>query len=82
LINKTLRLRVFAGPNGSGKSTIINSVKDHEVNGKKVDFGYYINADELLKKLSKSPIFFSDFNIITTRNEFIGIATESLQNRG
>ena len=37
---------MFAGPNGSGKSSIIEQVK------KLVNFGYYINADELQYKLN------------------------------
>ncbi len=37
---------MFAGPNGSGKSSIIEQVK------KLVNFGYYINADELQYELN------------------------------
>ncbi len=48
-----LRLRVFAGPNGSGKTTIIDAVRKARVNGKAVDFGVYINADEIAKALTK-----------------------------
>lgn len=43
---QTLRLRVFAGPNGSGKTTIIDAVRKARVNGRPVDFGVYVNADE------------------------------------
>ena len=46
-----LRLRVFAGPNGSGKSTIINDVRRASVNGRPIDFGIYINADDLAQRL-------------------------------
>ena len=42
------RLRMFAGPNGSGKSTIINLIKQ------KVDFGVYLNADDIEGELKKS----------------------------
>lgn len=50
---RSLRLRVFAGPNGSGKTTIIEEVRKARVNGRKVDFGVYINADEIAKALGK-----------------------------
>jgi ABC-type cobalamin/Fe3+-siderophores transport system ATPase subunit len=49
--SQELRLRVFAGPNGSGKSTIIKSVKNTGVNGHPIDFGYYINADDIYRGL-------------------------------
>jgi len=42
------RLRVFAGPNGSGKSTILNQIKT------KVDFGVYLNADDIEAELRSS----------------------------
>ncbi|MCF6223964.1 MAG: zeta toxin family protein, partial [Flavobacteriaceae bacterium] len=42
------RLRMFAGPNGSGKSTIFNRLKD------KIDFGFYLNADEIELKLKEN----------------------------
>jgi predicted ABC-type ATPase len=45
-MQKNKRLRIFAGPNGSGKSTLFNELK------KSYDPGYFINADELEKKLS------------------------------
>ncbi len=50
---RSLRLRVFAGPNGSGKTTIIEQVRKARVNGRSVDFGVYINADEIAKALGK-----------------------------
>lgn len=50
---RSLRLRVFAGPNGSGKTTIINAVRKARVNGRPVDFGVYINADDIAKALGK-----------------------------
>jgi len=46
-----LKLRVFAGPNGSGKSTVINFIRSYKVNDKHVEFGYYINADDIAKAL-------------------------------
>lgn len=45
------RMRVFAGPNGSGKTTIIQEVRRTKVNGRPVDFGLYINADNIAKAL-------------------------------
>ncbi len=48
---RSLRLRVFAGPNGSGKTTIINAVRKARVNGRGVDFGAYINADDIARSL-------------------------------
>lgn len=44
---------MFAGPNGSGKTTIIEEVRKARVNGRPVDFGAYINADEIAKALGK-----------------------------
>ena len=41
------RFRIFAGPNGSGKSTIINNVRETIVSGYPIDFGLYVNADEI-----------------------------------
>jgi len=50
---KTKRLRVFAGPNGSGKSTIINYVRSLTVNNRPIDFGFYINADDIASELKE-----------------------------
>lgn len=50
---RSLRLRMFAGPNGSGKTTIINAVRKARVNGRPVDLGAYINADDIAKALGK-----------------------------
>ena len=41
------RFRIFAGPNGSGKTTIINQIRQTTVHGHAIDFGVYINADEI-----------------------------------
>lgn len=70
-------MRVFAGPNGSGKSTIINSVKQYEVNGVPIDFGIYINADLILQTLLTSPLEFLDFEIEVEKEDFIETAIES-----
>ena len=47
------RIRMFAGPNGSGKSTIKENLLPHQI-------GAYLNADELEKQLSSSPILSLD----------------------
>lgn len=73
----TLRLRVFAGPNGSGKSTIINSVREHLVNDKPIDFGYYINADDIARNLRQGPYDFSPFEFKINREEFEAFAVAS-----
>jgi predicted ABC-type ATPase len=48
---RTLRLRIFAGPNGSGKSTIIKGIREERVNGRPIDFGAYLNADDIGREL-------------------------------
>lgn len=42
------KIRVFAGPNGSGKSTLFSEFS------KNYNTGFFINADELEKKLALS----------------------------
>lgn len=59
------RLRVFAGPNGSGKSTILDQIAS------KYDLGYYINADNIERKLKKDQfISISDFGISISKRRF------------
>lgn len=70
-------MRVFAGPNGSGKSTVIESVRKKRVNGTAIDFGYYINADEIALKLQGGHFNFSEFDLQLTLKEFYTIAIES-----
>ncbi len=72
-----LRLRVFAGPNGSGKSTVIKFVRNSKVNGKNVDFGFYINADDIAVKLRSDSFSFLDYNFATNNREFKEIAMAS-----
>jgi predicted ABC-type ATPase len=72
-----LRLRVFAGPNGSGKSTVIKDVREYTSYGKPIDFGYYINADDIAASLRNKGISFWDFDIFVTNREFKSIALES-----
>ncbi|HET6243115.1 MAG: hypothetical protein H0V01_07640 [Bacteroidetes bacterium] len=42
------RLRIFAGPNGSGKSVLFNKFRENYITG------YFVNADEIEKKLATS----------------------------
>lgn len=70
-------MRVFAGPNGSGKSTVIDYVRKLKVNGRPVDFGYYINADEIARKLKKGFFSFNSFDLKLADDEFRSIALAS-----
>jgi predicted ATP-binding protein involved in virulence len=72
-----LRLRVFAGPNGSGKSTIIHAVKNVTVHDKPIDFGYYINADDIARELRNGPFSFDPFQFQIESNTFIAFAKNS-----
>lgn len=65
-----LRLRVFAGPNGSGKSTVINYVQNIKVNGRSIDFGYYINADDIANELRDGGFKFSKYDLIIKAEDF------------
>lgn len=72
-----LRLRVFAGPNGSGKSTVIQFVRNAKVNGKPIDFGIYINADDIARQLRHNNFSFTDYETTTDKKEFTAIALSS-----
>lgn len=72
-----LRLRVFAGPNGSGKSTVIKYVRSYKTKNGPIDFGYYINADDLATLLKNSSLSFNSFDIIATNKEFFQTALAS-----
>ncbi len=72
-----LRLRVFAGPNGSGKTTIINKIRSAKVNGQPIDFGYYINADDITRELKKTGLRFSPYKINVARKQLLAFAAES-----
>lgn len=75
--NEQLRLRVFPGPNGSGKSTVINYVQSVKVNRRAIDFGYYINADDIAKQLRLNTFGFDIFDIKVAGKEFETIALAS-----
>ena len=72
-----LRMRLFAGPNGSGKSTVIQNIKNYRVNGEPIDFGIYINADDIAQKLRENALKLTDYSVSTTNKEFIQIALAS-----
>ena len=72
-----LKLRVFAGPNGSGKSTVIKVVREYSVNGTSIDFGIYINADEIAVSLKNGDFSFDKYLLTTNDKEFQEIALES-----
>jgi predicted ABC-type ATPase len=72
------RLRVFAGPNGSGKSTVIDFIRNYRVNEKNVEFGYYINADEIAWALKTREGFsFKQYDFEAIVDEFNQIVSES-----
>jgi predicted ABC-type ATPase len=70
-------MRVFAGPNGSGKSTVINTIRTQTVNGRPIDFGHYINADDIATAIRKKGFAFYDFEIKTSQKEFHQVAMTS-----
>lgn len=72
------RLRVFAGPNGSGKSSIIQSILDMRLDdGRKLDFGTYINADDIAVILTSKILKFSQFGISLNELDFLDSAKVS-----
>jgi predicted ABC-type ATPase len=77
LTKENLRLRVFAGPNGSGKSTIIHALRSREFNAKPLDFGVYVNADDIAKALAAKTFRFEPYEVTATKEDFVKIAIES-----
>lgn len=69
-----LRMRVFAGPNGSGKSTIIKSVREYTADNRPLDFGIYINADDIARDLRNGSFDFVTYELQPTNREFREIA--------
>lgn len=55
---------MFAGPNGSGKSTIIRSIRQTLVNGNPIDFGTYVNADDISVSLAADKFTFADYELL------------------
>ncbi len=69
--NKTsLRLRIFAGPNGSGKSTIIKVVREYKIKNKLVDFGIYVNADDIAELLRSNKFSFAKYQLKIDKDDF------------
>lgn len=67
---------MFAGPNGSGKTTIIDAVRKARVNGRSIDFGLYINADELARSLGEG-VDVTSFGPELTFPSFLAFAERS-----
>ncbi len=57
------RFRVFAGPNGSGKSTIIKGLRNFLVDDRPIDFGVYVNADDIAVYLVKNTFNFTAYEL-------------------
>lgn len=74
---KSKRLRVFAGPNGSGKTTIIEGVKNYRISEIPIDFGIYINADDIARDLRLNQFNFAEYRVKPTRQKFISVAIQS-----
>ncbi|WP_257666681.1 zeta toxin family protein [Parapedobacter tibetensis] len=77
MLNLPFRLRVFAGPNGSGKSTIINAVRNLVIEGKPIDFGYYVNADDIATMLRKGSFSFEPFALKLDKVDFVNFSFNS-----
>lgn len=73
----TKRLRVFAGPNGSGKSTVIKLVRDYKLKGIPVDFGIYVNADDIAAMLEKGSLSIKRYKIKANNKDFQDIVLKS-----
>ncbi len=74
----TLRLRIFAGPNGSGKSTIIKAVHQRKVNGIPIDFGIYVNADDIARDLKSNKFTFKKYKLpFISKDSFVQTAIAS-----
>ena len=76
-IPSQLRLRVFAGPNGSGKSTIIQEVRDAVINEKHLDFGIYINADDIASALRSNQFSFEDYELTANKASILQFGQSS-----
>jgi predicted ABC-type ATPase len=72
-----LRLRVFAGPNGSGKSTVIKNIREAKVNDSQIDFGVYINADDIANNIKNNSFDFREYQIRCSKEEVMSFAVSS-----
>lgn len=76
--NKTQkRLRIFAGPNGSGKTTIIKAVRSYQIKQIPLDFGIYINADDIALSLRQGKFNFGQYGIKPTSDKFVAVTLQS-----
>lgn len=74
----TKRLRILAGPNGSGKTSVYEELKK----SKYVQFGIFVNADDIEKKLANDKtISFDDYQIEVDQVTFNNSYTEFLKNK-
>lgn len=72
------RLRIFAGPNGSGKSTIIDSIRNTKIAGWPIDFGIYINADDIARLLRNNKFSFASYRLQDiSRDDFVTATLKS-----
>ena len=76
-MERSLRLRVFAGPNGSGKSTVINSVREFKVADRPIDFGIYVNADDIARELRSGSVDLTSYQVHVNHDQFVTIAVDS-----
>lgn len=70
-------MRVFAGPNGSGKSSIIRSISEYTVGNKPLDFGVYVNADDIATALRSSGLDFNNYRLTVSYTDFRNTAMQS-----
>lgn len=77
MINSELRLRVFAGPNESGKSTVIQSVREAQVNERLLDFGIYVNADDIASALGSNEFSFEKYDVDPTKEDILDFSDSS-----
>ena len=71
-------MRVFAGPNGSGKSSIDRSILNTKLAaGKTLDFGIYVNADDIAVLLEGEGFSFDQYKIQATKEEILIVANNS-----
>ncbi|MBC7535298.1 MAG: hypothetical protein H7258_06360 [Ferruginibacter sp.] len=49
---------------------MIQYVRNYKVNKKNIDFGYYINADDIASQLATDKFYFNSFDIFASNKEF------------
>lgn len=68
---------MFAGPNESGESTVIQYARNVSIKKRPIDFGYYINADDLAVQLQSREFSFDTYDLKVKPKEFIEVALRS-----